>query len=265
MLKIQTIASGSKGNCTFIASENTRILVDIGLSLREVTSRLRASNIEPESIDAVLITHEHSDHIYGVTNFLKKFNCKLFLHKATIDVLKRFIDFADKSLEIFDDTSNSFPIGDLTVNFYPVPHDSAFCFGYSFKKDDCKISLATDLGTVSPALLKHMSDSQIVMLECNHDLLRLQNNIKYPAVLKRRISGSHGHLSNTASSLAIYELAKCGVQQIILAHISEQNNTPTLAYNFVRDFLAKKGLIEGQDISIDVAEQHKPSRPYQID
>ena len=262
MLKIQTIASGSKGNCTFIASENTRILVDIGLSLRELTARLRASNIDPSSINAVLVTHEHSDHIYGITNFLKNFNCKIFLHEDSIDVVKRFVNFKEELLEVFN---SKFQIGDVKVNFFPVPHDSEFCFGYSFKKDECKICLATDLGTVSPALLAHMNDSQIVMLECNHDLMKLQNNIRYPAVLKRRIAGSNGHLSNTAASLAIYELAKLGVQQIILAHLSEQNNTPTLAYNFVRDFLSQKGLVEGKDISVDVAEQHKPSRLYQID
>ena len=263
MLKIRSIASGSKGNCIYIASETTQILVDIGLSLREVTNRLKSVDIDPSTIDAVLVTHEHGDHIHGVSKFLNKYNCPIYLHEEAAEIHANAIgEFPLELLHTFNDT---FKIGDITVDFCEVPHDSEFCFAYSFIQNDCKISLATDLGSATPELINLMGGSQIVLLECNHDMLKLQNNIKYPMVLKRRISGNKGHLSNAAASLAIFELAKTGVQQIILAHLSEQNNSPTLAYGFVRDFLYRKGLIEGTDISIDVAEQHRPGRLYQID
>jgi len=263
MLKIQSLGSGSKGNCTYVASENTQILVDVGLSIRELKNRMSQAGIRPDRIDAILITHEHSDHVGGVAAFLKEFQTKIYLHSETVGVITDEIGFfAENLLETF---GQSFKIGDIAVDFFSVPHDSQYCFGYTFEKDDAKISIATDLGTAAPELINRLAGSQIVMLESNHDLLKLQNNVKYPAFLKRRIAGSKGHLSNAAASLAVFQLASTGVQQIILAHLSEQNNTPTLAYNFMRNFLATKGLTEGVDISIDVAEQHRPSRLFQID
>ena len=237
--------------------------MDIGLSLREATSRLKSVDIDPSIINAVLITHEHGDHIHGIAKFLNKFNCPIYLHEEAAETFANAIgQFPLELLHTFNDV---FEIGDITIDFCEVPHDSEFCFGYSFTKNDCKISLATDLGAATPELINLMAGSQIVLLECNHDMLKLQNNVKYPTHLKRRISSNKGHLSNAAASLAIFELAKTGVQQIILAHLSEQNNSPTLAYSFVRDFLYKKGLVEGTDISIDVAEQHRPGRLFQID
>jgi len=254
MLKIQSIASGSQGNCTYIASDTTHILVDIGLSLREVTSRLRSVDINPETITAILITHEHNDHIHGVANFAKKMG-------ATIYMPKGFGHLVDAPSTSFDDT---FQIGDITVSFCPVPHDSKFCYSYAFTKDDSKVALATDLGKATPQLLDHLSGSQVVLLECNFDIVKLQNNVKYPMMLKRRIMGGTGHLSNTAASLAIYELAKSGVDQIILAHLSQKNNSPNLAFNTVVDFLRTKGIIEGKDIAIDVASQDRPGRAFII-
>lgn len=263
MLKIQSLASGSKGNCTYIASETTSLLVDIGLSLPEVLRRLNEANIDPHSINAVIITHEHSDHIKGVATFLKRFNCHLFVHASTLDICHEYISpFPEKQVNVFD---SKFAIGDILIDFFSVPHDSFFCFGYTFTNQACKISLATDLGRCNYETLGKMVGSQVVLLEANHCLTKLHNNVKYPPWLKRRITGSNGHLSNAACGLAIYELARVGVQQFILAHLSDENNSPTLAWTFMRDFLAKKGLTEGVDVNIDVAHQHKISTLFQID
>lgn len=259
MLTIQALASGSKGNVTYIGSKTTNILVDVGLSLPDLIKRMQAAEIDPESIDAILITHEHGDHIAGLQAFLKKHKSKVYLHK---DVVKLFANIPDSQVETFD---SNFKIGDINVSFFNVPHDSNFCFGYSFSCGTAKISLATDLGRITPETIMHMSSSQIVLLESNHCLVKLRQNQKYPAQLKRRITSSNGHLSNAATSLAVYELAKNNVQQVILAHLSEQNNSPNLAYSFVRDFLATKGIIEGKDIAIDVATQNKIGFKYQID
>jgi len=251
VLGIQSLSSGSRGNVIYIASDTTRILVDVGLSLPQLLKRLNRANIDPNTIDAILVTHEHSDHIFGVEQFLKKFPAKLHLH---IDTAHLFQYLPNDRINHF---GSEFQIGDITVDFFPVPHDSQFCFGYNFKQDDVKISLATDLGRMTDDILKSMSDSQIVLLECNHDLLKLSHNRKYPHFLKRRITSSRGHLSNPCCALAIYQLATCGVNQFILAHLSEENNSPTLAYNFVRDFLQTHGIIEGQDVWIDVALQNE--------
>jgi len=245
-----------------VSSGNTRILVDIGLSLRELQKRLALSGVDPATIDAVLITHEHGDHICGVANFLKKYRCRIYLHRQTVSIIEKYVDIDRELLETFDD---AFQIGDIDINYFAVPHDSHFCFGYAFENGDCKIALATDLGHANDDIIANMWGAQIVMLECNHDIVKLTNNPRYPAVLKRRIMGKRGHLSNHASADAIARLASLGTQQIVLAHLSEQNNTPTLAFNFVREFLLTHGIIEGEHISIDIAEQHKPSRVYRVE
>lgn len=266
MLKLRTLASGSKGNCTYIATENTEILIDIGLSLPQIEARIKLAEIDPHKITAVLLTHEHDDHIRGLPRFLQKYsNCKLYIHNEAKGIVLKYLHtyrFHESAQIVFFDKPCC--IGEINIGFFKVPHDSQFCFGYTFESDSAKVSLATDIGHITTEIIDAMSNSQIAILESNHDLAKLSANIKYPVVLKRRITGSLGHLSNTAACLAIYELAKANVGQIILAHLSEQNNSPTLAFAFVRDFLARKGITEGIDISIDVAAQDRIGRLFQI-
>jgi phosphoribosyl 1,2-cyclic phosphodiesterase len=261
MLKIQSIASGSKGNCTYVASGKTAILVDVGLSLRELLRRLTIAEIDPASISAILVTHEHGDHVNGLMKFQRQFGATVWIHENARGAFCKLVGTPER-LNLF---SSSFMVEDICVDFFPVPHDSNFCYGYTFQSDNAKVSVTTDIGHIKPQMIEKMAGSQVVLMECNHCLKMLENNTKYPTHLKRRISGSLGHLSNAASSMAIYQLAKSNVQQIILAHLSEENNNPTLAYTFVRDFLQSKGLIEGTDISIDVATQHEIGNLFQID
>ena len=259
VLTIQTLASGSKGNATVISSPTTRILVDVGLTLPRLLKRLHTANIDPNTIRDVIVTHEHVDHVLGVSSFIKHFGARLHVHRDTRDL---FPEIADENIELF---TKPFTIGDIEVSFFNVPHDSNFCFGYNFKNGKAKISIAVDLGRVSQDVINQMSASQIVMLECNHDLLRLQTNKNYSLLLKRRITNSNGHLSNPACALAVYQLAKAGVTQIILAHLSEQNNSPTLAYECVKNFLQKQGITEGKDIFIDIASQNDVGLPFSVD
>ena len=284
MLKIQSLASGSKGNCTFVSNGSVRLLVDVGLRLPQLLARLESANIKPESISGILITHEHSDHIVGVWGFIKRFGCKLYVHESAKTCFLEKIGGLDEDLIVT--FRNEFVINGrcecvvvcecnlpkgkcrcvtfcdcevlgLVVDSFPVPHDSNFCFGYTFKCGESKFSLATDLGTCSDATLQKMAGSQVVLLESNHCPVKLRANVKYPSWLKSRVAGSHGHLSNADCGRAIYKLASMGVEQVILAHLSEENNSPSLAYRVVKDFLEEKGLIEGEDIFIDVAEQNK--------
>jgi len=259
VLKIQSLASGSKGNAIYVASGTTQILVDVGLTLPQLLARMKTAKIDPNTIDAILITHEHGDHTAGLQRFIQRFKSVIHIHEDTAEI---FGNLPRQKIHFFSD---AFQIGDIYINYFDVPHDSQFCFGYTFQCGNAKVSLATDLGRISPQIIEKMADSQIVLLECNHDLVKLSRNTNYPAQLKRRITGSNGHLSNASSALAIYELAKRNVQQVILAHLSEQNNSPGLAYRFVCDFLAAKGITEGVDISVDVATQDEVGMLFCID
>ncbi|MCL2569656.1 MAG: MBL fold metallo-hydrolase [Firmicutes bacterium] len=263
MLRIQSLASGSRGNCTLIWSDTTKILVDIGLSLATTLKRLSDANICPTEINAVVITHEHTDHIYGVSKFLSRFGCNLYIPaEARECFISKIGNVSNDKIITFDD---ELLIEDILVEHFPVPHDSQFCYGYTFQRGDAKISFATDLGEATDDILYKMANSQVVMLECNHDNLKLMNNTKYPMWLKRRVSSNYGHLSNIACGKAVAKLATLGVSQVILAHLSQENNTPTLAYSVVRDFLAQKGFTEGKDISIDIATQDRVGNIFEID
>ncbi|MCL2755627.1 MAG: MBL fold metallo-hydrolase [Firmicutes bacterium] len=264
MLKIQSLASGSRGNCAYIGSETTHILVDVGLMLVTLMKRFESAGIDPNLINAVVITHEHSDHINGVYKFLKKFpNVKIYIPEYAKSCFMEKIGHIENERII---TFNSpFMIGDITIDYFPVSHDSEFCFGYTFENNGAKISFATDIGWVCDKVLSKMAGSQIVMLESNHDTIKLSNNVKYPYWLKKRIACDTGHLSNLACGAATYKLHQLGCEQVILAHLSAENNSPSLAYSVVRDFLAKKGVVEGVDISIDVATQNEVGRMFCIE
>ena len=258
MLQIQSLASGSKGNAVYICSDTTRILVDVGLTLPQLRKRCIAAGIDMDAISAVILTHEHCDHILGLGSFLTTTNAMLHIHDK---VRHLFEHIPSEKIISFD---GPFTIGDISVQFFPVPHDSKFCFGYNFTLGDEKISIATDLGRIDENIIGALSGSQIVMLECNHDLLRLTYNKKYPAILKQRITSSRGHLSNPSCAMAVLELCKLGTTQVILAHLSAENNSPTLAYGFVRDFLNSRGIVEGRDIWIDVATQDKSTVAFAV-
>ncbi|MDR1917845.1 MAG: MBL fold metallo-hydrolase, partial [Christensenellaceae bacterium] len=193
MLKVQTLSSGSGGNITLVGSITTNILVDIGLTLPQTLKRLQSAKINPKQIDAILITHEHSDHISGVSAFVKKYGVKIYCHTKCKKTLTKFLELDDSHFHEYDDI---FTIGDITVNYFVVPHDSTFCFGYTFTVDDTTVGIATDVGKMTPAILSNLALCQLVILECNHDKQKLQCNTKYPYWLKRRIAGGRGHLSN---------------------------------------------------------------------
>ena len=263
MLKIQTLASGSRGNSTYVCSERARILVDVGLPLPQMLKRLDVAGIAPESVGAILVTHEHSDHIAGVGAFSLRFGTKIYVHATAKKCLETKLKPCPfENIEVF---SEPFMVEDISVDFFKLPHDSQFCFGYTFESSGCKFSLATDLGFVRDEVFEKMNGSQIVLLESNHDTQKLELNQKYPSWLKRRIAGTKGHLSNTSAGAAALRLYSLGVKQVILGHLSEENNSPTLAYRAVRDFLHQRGVTEGTDIHIDVASQHQVGHPYQID
>ena len=261
-MKIVNLGSGSKGNCTLIKSNSTTIMIDAGLPLNEIETKLSILGVLPASINGILITHEHIDHIKSVSKLSKKYNIPIYVHQKEIVALNlKDKSFYTANIKYFND--DDFYIGDLTICSFKLSHDANLCLGYSVYCDGAKFSIATDLGYCPKNVIENLKNSNVVLLEANHDENLLLNNPKYPAMLKKRILSSKGHLSNKACADVICQLVG-GTNQIILGHLSEENNSPSLAYNSIKTFLAEKGIIEGKHIFIDVASQNKISNIFEI-
>ena len=251
-MRVCTLASSSKGNSTLIYTVSGAILVDIGITLAEIEKKLAKLRIEPEKISAVLITHEHSDHIKGVGAFSRKYNTKIYCHiDAATTLRSKLGKLKDENFVCFSDFP--FEINEFKIQAFKIPHDVPCCVGYNIFWNERKVSILTDLGYADENIVSYLYNSKIVILESNHDEKKLLNNPKYSFMLKQRILGKQGHLSNIACAKVICDLAMNNVTQVLLAHLSEENNTPQLSYNTVCEYLLACGIEPGVNIKIDVA------------
>ncbi len=258
-LKICSLSSGSSGNCTYVSSDDTTVLIDTGISLSRVEKSLRVFSSPCDKV-SVILTHTHSDHISGVPSLTAKYSAPVYAHYLSTDV-KDKRDFDAKCLREFGD--EDFCIGDLLISPFRVSHDVP-CVGFEIYNGGKKFSILTDLGHVTENTVKRISDSDMVMIEANHDEELLKNNAKYSYFLKKRILSQNGHLSNAACAATVVRLAKSGVKQILLAHLSRENNYPELAFSAVSDALAQNGIKEGKDVMIEVAAAQRMSGLYTI-
>lgn len=256
-MKVCTLASSSKGNCVCIFDENTKILIDCGIPLIDLENKLRLLKIDPHDINGILITHEHSDHIKSVGTISRKYNIPIYSHVDGIEKLTAKIGHI-KSNMLFCFNDVPFKVGEFIINPFKLPHDAISCLGFNIFFQDKKVSIATDLGYADDEIVSKLYDSRIVILEANHDEQRLLDNPHYSWFLKRRILSDKGHLSNKSSAEVISKLAHHNVKQILLAHLSEENNTPEICYQTICQSLKKNGVIVGENIQIDIAS------PYNI-
>ena len=225
----------------------------MGLSCAEVCKRLALIGVEPNKIDAILVTHEHSDHTKGIDVFASKFNTPIYAHeKVWFEFNHKLKRIKDENKKVFD---GLFSIGEINIIPIELPHDVS-CFGFSFECENRKISVCTDLGHTNDRILNALKGSQIVYLESNYDRQMLLTGQNYPLSLKRRIDGPNGHLSNKDCAETIAFLCQHGTKQIVLSHLSKENNSPLIAYKYITKELEKYGIIEGEHIKIDVATQN---------
>jgi len=250
MLNLVSLFSSSKGNCTYVFSDKTKLLVDIGVSAKRLTEALNSINVQPEEIQGVLITHEHSDHIKGVRVFCKKHNIPVFASKRTWQALVSLE--LDNALKNDFEPYESFSIGDIDVVPFSIPHDAVDPCGFNLFSQREKVTVATDIGHITPKLLSFFENSKSILLESNHDIGMLRAG-KYPYLLKQRIIGNYGHLSNLISAETVEYLIKKGTKNFILAHLSEDNNLPSLALETVKSRLYGNN-IDLTGISIEVAK-----------
>lgn len=230
MFRIITIASGSKSNAWAVQNDGSVLLFDCGVSGRTLVKTLKDCGLSTDSIDAVFITHSHSDHTKGIQVISKSLNCKFY---SAVDV-----DGCEKM-------TDSITVGGMTVSFFPCSHDVP-CVGYKIECGDRSVCLATDSGVVTDGMKEALVGCETVILESNHDTDMLRSG-PYPPSLKMRISSNEGHLSNTACAECILSLADKGLKRAVLAHLSEVNNYPLMARATTESALKKYGI---RDIEI---------------
>jgi phosphoribosyl 1,2-cyclic phosphodiesterase len=230
---VSVLASGSRGNTAIVESSNSRILVDAGISCRETFKRLKAAGRSPSEISAILITHEHCDHIYGLLTLAKKLSVPVFMTGATHQAWARALrdDSGElpklAKLELFS-PGRSFQIGDITVMPFTVPHDAADPVGFTFRAEGTKIAIVTDLGYMPASVRDQLRGCDVLMIESNHDLEMLRVG-PYPWSVKQRVMSRVGHLSNESLAQFFAQDYDKAASYIVLAHISQENNHPEVA------------------------------------
>lgn len=223
-MRFASLGSGSKGNALLVESGRTRVLVDCGFGPRETAARLARLDVGPESIAAVLLTHEHADHVGGAAACAARFGWTLRASHGTAGAARKL---ADVPVRRFDSHA-AFAIDDLEIHPYPVPHDAREPTQFVFADGAVRLGVLTDAGALTAHIVDMLSDCAALVLECNHDADMLARG-RYPVQLKRRIAGGFGHLENAAAADLLRAIDARGLQHVVAAHLSEENNTPELA------------------------------------
>lgn len=243
-MRIVTFASGSSGNCSLISEGKANILIDAGISMRRTLAALSELGLAPQDLCGVLITHEHSDHISGLSMLLKHYEMSIFAPKSLCEELARLKPETKTSLNAIPE-GEKFDLGGIDVSCFRTMHDAVYSVGYRFEGEQTA-AFATDVGCINDTLIGGLEGADLALIEANHDLAMLRNG-RYPYFLKQRILAPTGHLSNDDSGKLALHLAKSGTSNIILGHLSRDNNTPELALSTVR------AAVSGENTEISVA------------
>lgn len=261
--KFCSLSSGSSGNCQYLETDNMKVLIDAGLSGKKTQELLASIDVDASEIDCILVTHEHSDHIKGVGILSRRFDIPIYANNNTWKSMKSDLGkLRDENIKIFD-TNKAFELKDLGILPFRVSHDSAEPVGYSFFNKDKKVSILTDSGEVDEEMKKIIKNSNLLMIESNHDSNMLKMG-SYPWFLKRRVSGEFGHLSNEDAGNLISEVLNGKNENILLGHLSKENNFPELAHQTVANILNERGIDIHKDISLDLTFRDKTTRVYEI-
>ena len=262
-LTICSLSSGSSGNCVLVSSGLTNILIDVGISGKKVIEGMNALDSDPEKIDAILVTHEHIDHIRGLGVMLRKYGMQVYATRGTIT---EFLHGRNRIGEVDPGLINAivpgkcFMVGDIIVDSFRVSHDAADPVAYTFSCGGKKVAMATDLGFYDDDIVKNLKGAEALYLEANHDVNMLEAG-PYPFLLKQRIKSDLGHLSNETCGKLVTRLCNDNtvrINDVILAHLSEENNFPELAYETVKSILYME-VPEDRRPALHVAPRFEPS------
>lgn len=262
MLRVATLASGSSGNCLVVSDGKEHILIDAGISARRITTGLRALGIEPGEVSAVLITHEHSDHIGGLAVLCRQMGAELYTAEPTARQICYRTAGLEERFRVFA-PGERFAVGGLTVGTFATSHDCACPVGYTVEDGVRKMALCTDLGVVTRGVLEGIRGAGLLVGEFNYDADMLRSG-PYPARLKERILGRQGHLSNeTGGKLAAWAVQQ-GTGQVVLAHLSQENNAPSVAMRAAEGAMAAIEARVGTDVRLTVAPRSESSEWIEV-
>ena len=274
------LGSGSAGNCAYVETDESRILIDAGFSTRQIRTRLASIGKTPENLSAILLTHEHSDHIAGLLGLADKFHIPVFCNRGTQDgtiwafkskwdskkkpaldglnvtgQLKKQIDW-----RLFE-TGASFEIGDVSIETFSIPHDAQDPVGFMLRTSAGNIGFATDLGHVTKLVMERIRTANVLVLESNHDVKMLQECPRRSWALKQRILGRHGHISNATAAETIAQIMSAEMRRLYLAHLSRECNTPELAGHIMSEQLYHIG---ARHVCMEVADQDVPCKTLSL-
>jgi phosphoribosyl 1,2-cyclic phosphodiesterase len=258
--KFCSLASGSSGNCQYIETKDSSLLIDAGLSGKKIQQMISSIGRDLFNLDGILVTHEHQDHIKGVGILSRRYGIPIYANEKTWEAMENCIGkISEENIKIID-SDKAFEIKDMGISPFSISHDAIDPLGYSFFNSGKKISVLTDTGMADESIEKELKGADFLMVESNHDPNMLKIG-RYPQFLKQRVLGKLGHLSNEDAGNLVKNLDLNENAQVILGHLSMENNFPELAYQTVKNVLVKAGM---EKLSIELTYRDKPTRIYEI-
>lgn len=264
-MRICSIASGSSGNCIYIGSERTHILIDCGISGKRIEAGLDGIGLKASDLDAILVTHEHTDHISGLGVILRRYGLPVYATSGTFKAALKApgIGRIDPGLHNNIRPDQTFTIGDLIIDPFHISHDAADPVGFRIGCGKKSAAIATDMGMFNDYIVQHLLNLDTILIESNHDVNMLEAG-RYPYPLKQRILGEKGHLSNESAGLLLNEILHDDLKHIILGHLSAENNYPALAYETVCcEVTMADTPYKAADLDIRVAKRDEPGHPIE--
>lgn len=257
-MKFSVLASGSTGNSTYIESDSVRVLVDAGLSGKQIEQRLEQINVDPSTLSAIFVTHEHIDHVRGLGVLARRYQIPIYMNESTWRHLPSSVGDIPESLQHILETGAALELSDLRVESFAISHDAAEPVAYHIQHGEDLLSIVTDLGYVNQRIIDRVSGSHTIVWESNHDVEMLRMGT-YPWNVKRRILGDTGHLSNEDAGVALAEILKGMGEHIYLAHLSRDNNLSELAHLTVKNILEETGMQVGRDVHLWPTYDDRPT------
>jgi phosphoribosyl 1,2-cyclic phosphodiesterase len=253
-VKFTVLGSGSGGNCAYLETSEARVLIDAGFSPRQIRQRLAGIGRTPENLTAILITHEHNDHVYGLNGIAQKLNIPVYCNRATKEAFEFQLQ-AKFNCNLFE-TGASFEVGDVLVDTFTIPHDAQDPVAFLIHTGAGNFGFVTDLGHVTKLVTERTRAANVLVLESNHDVKMLQDCVRRPWALKQRILGRHGHLSNEAAAEAVAQIMSADLHHLYLAHLSRECNKPELARRVMSERLKQIGATH---VQLELTSQNTPS------